>query len=80
MTFSKFAASMAILLALTAAAPADAQVVTPYGAGPGWWGRPGTPRVYPYHPRYYGYARGAQGYYWQPYWSGEQQQHVAPGK
>ncbi|HYA80152.1 MAG TPA: hypothetical protein VED87_04380 [Methylocystis sp.] len=78
MTFSKFAAGTAILLALTAAAPADAQVMAPYGAGPGWWGRPGTPRAYPYHPRYYGYARGAPG--WQPYWSGEQQQHVAPGK
>ena len=37
MTFSKFAAGTAILSALSAAAPADAQVMAPYGAGPGWW-------------------------------------------
>jgi hypothetical protein len=80
MTFSKFAASTAILLALTAATPADAQAVAPYGAGPGWWGRPQTPGGHPYRPRYYGYARGVPGYYWQPYWSGEQQYHVAPHK
>lgn len=78
MTFSKFAACMAVIVALTAPAAAQGVAPVPYGAGPGWWGRPLGPGNRPYPPGYFGSAQGR--FYWQPYWSGEQQEHVVPHK
>lgn len=84
MNFPKFVAGLAISLSLAvSAAPAGAAAVVeapPYGAGPGWWGYPRPPGGIPYPPRYAGPSPGLQSFYWEPYWSGEQQVHTAPHK
>jgi hypothetical protein len=76
MRLIKFAAGTAIILALTAsAASARIPAGVPYGAGLGWEAYRG-PGPYPYPPRMVAPRLG----YYGTYWSGGQQEHVAPHK
>ena len=78
MRFIKFAASTAIILALTASA-AWARIppgVDPYGAGLGWEAYRG-PGPYTYPPRV---LAPRLGYYGTTYWSSGQPERVSPHK
>jgi hypothetical protein len=76
MTLTKYTASLAIVLGLTA--PAGAVAVNTEGpccAGAGWQAY-GPPQAYPYPPRVLDPRLG----YYGTYWSSGQQERVAPHK